>query len=495
MDNKKHSSKTISSLKWNLLEQVFSQGITLILGITLMRLLKPEQFGLLGMVTVFSGFLNVFSDFGLSSSLIQKQDIHELDKSTIFWTSCTIGVILAAILFFSSGYLGDFYNEPGLKAIAKVQSASFIITSLATVHISLLRKTLSYKKIVLISILASTISAAVAMVMAFNNYGVWAIVAQQLLNALLLTIFFWMAISFKPTITFSGTRLKNHLKFGLPLFGSGTFSYWIGNGDNLLIGKFLGANALGLYSRAYTLVTLPTHRISVMITSVMFPSFALIKDDYAKVKRIFLKMSRVLASLILPMMGILFIGAKSIVLLLVGNKWIDIVPIIQVLTGVASIKALSILNSSILVSHGRTDLDFKINVVSGLLLLLCFFLGVQFGILQVAIAYLVGVVLISIPGWYIISKIISCSLKEFVANILPQILVTLFLVFTGALTFRFFFGNLPDAVKILLIVLQFGLGWIILFSIFFKSRLQELIAIVVELKTGEIIKINKVNNP
>lgn len=475
MDSTTHRNKTISGLKWNLIDQVYSQGLTFLLGIALMRLLNPEQFGLIGMVTVFSGFLNVFSDFGLSTSIIQKKDITDSDKNTIFWMNCLLGSLLTAILFFSSSYLAAFYKEPKLELLAQVLSLSFLLSSLGSIQTALLRKQLSYKKLFIFSVISTTIAGGTAFVMAYMGLGVWALVAQQLLNTGIWSICVWLTTKYFPSIEFSISLLKKHLKFGIPLFGSNTFSYWISNGDNILVGKFLGAQALGLYSRAYTLVTLPTHRLSGMLSTVMFPSFSYISDDKERVQSMYLKISRFMASLIFPLMGILCITAKQVVILLVGVQWMPIIPIIQVLCGVAAIKSINILNNNVLVSQGRTDLDFLLNVISGVFILLCFFIGVQFGIFQVAIAYLIGMLTVIFPAWYFTAKQIECTMQKVIFNILPQLTILVLLSITGVIINNTYFYNSNHIISLAINISVFIIIWIFSIKLFCKNHFTELI--------------------
>ena len=188
-----------------------------------------------------------------------------------------------------------------------------------------------------------------------------------------------------------------------------------------------------------------------------------------------LKISRFMASLIFPLMGILCITAKQVVILLVGVQWMPIIPIIQVLCGVAAIKSINILNNNVLVSQGRTDLDFLLNVISGVFILLCFFIGVQFGIFQVAIAYLIGMLTVIFPAWYFTAKQIECTMQKVIFNILPQFTILVLLSITGVIINNTYFYNSNHIISLAINISVFIIIWIFSIKLFCKNHFTELI--------------------
>jgi PST family polysaccharide transporter len=212
-----------------------------------------------------------------------------------------------------------------------------------------------------------------------------------------------------------------------------------------------------------------------MIGSVMFPSLSLINDELDKVKYLYLKINRFMASLIFPLMGILCINAPQVVSLLVGQQWLPIVPVVQILSGVAAIKSINLLNNSIFISQGRTDIDFYVNTLSGTFMVLCFFIGVQFGINQVAIAYLLGIIIILVPSWFVAGKLVKCNLNSILKNVLPQIIITAVLTFLGLIFNRYFNLELSNLILIILKSSVFTILWLALIALLNRTHFNELL--------------------
>jgi O-antigen/teichoic acid export membrane protein len=479
LDQATHKKQTVSGIKWNLLNQTITQGVTFVISLTLMRMLAPEQFGLIGMVTVFSGFLTVFRDFGLGNAIIQKKGINIKDKSTIFWVTLVVGFLLSILLLVLSPLLADFYNEPRVTAIASALSFLFFVQALGSTHNALLRKRLLYKKIFWVNTSAVIIGGTAALVAAYQDYGLWALVIQQVVTALLTTIALWLVFPFRPKFIFSLKRLKLHLKFGLPMVGTQSVNYWSRNADNLLIGRFLGADVLGIYSRAYSIMMLPLSRVSGVISSVMFPSLSIIQDDLARVKKIYLKMSRVIAFFTFPIVGMLIVVAEPFVKLVLGEQWIGMVPVLQILSIVGALQSVATLNGNIYMSQGKTALDFKVNIVSNFIIVLAFLIGVQYGIIEVAWAYLIAIFIIILPQWYIMGRLISCRLLEIIKNILPHTFIAVFLTIGSSFTLGLI-ADTTNLIKLIVGVVEFGIGWLLFMWIFSKNNFNEIRLIVDE---------------
>ncbi|GCC50617.1 colanic acid exporter [Chryseotalea sanaruensis] len=477
VDLKKHKSQTISGIKWNMLNQLVNLALLFAVGIMLMRILTPTEFGLMGMVNVFSGFLFVMANVGISSSLIQSKQIDEVDKSTVFWTTVIINSLLTLMLILVSPLIAGFYNEPKLIYITCALSSVFIIQALGSIHGILLRKQLAFKTIFINNTLAGILASIISIASALNGAGVWALVVQQVCMALFTSIFYWFNSSFRPSFIFSYTKLKTHLKFGLPLLGSNSFHYWIGSGDNLLIGKFLGVDALGIYARAYSIVTLPTRRFNIVFTTVLFPSFSQIKDDRQRVRTIYLKVMRVIAFFVLPGMGLLIVMAEPFVLLLAGETWLEMVTILQLLSVVAAIKSLGFLTSNVLLSQGRSNIDFKLNTFSGLITLIGFFLAVQAGMLTVGVVYVVTSILVIIPSWYLAGKEIACTIQHTLLNILPLLVIAIVLTGLGYITLQYF-NELSTYFKVAIASIEYTFGWITLNYLFNKKVFSEIVTLV-----------------
>ncbi len=472
MKHEIHKKKTVSALKWNAINQMVTQMFTLGIGILLMRLIEPEEFGLLGMVAVFTGFMNVIANFGLATSLIQKKEVDELDKSTIFYVNLVVGIFLTLLLFFSSTYIAKFYNTPELTRIAKYLSILFTTQAFGMIPSTMLRREMNYRLMFFMNLFASVTSGSLAIYLALHDFGVWTLVYQQLTASILTTVVLWYIIRWYPKLIFSYDRLKQHMGFSLPLFGTNTLNYWSRNADNLLIGKFLGAGALGMYSKAYALMMLPLTKISSVISSVMLSSFSLIQDDKERIKTIYLKISRVIAFITFPMMGILFVVAKPLVAFAFGDKWMGIVDLLKILSFVGALQSIVVLNGNIFISQGKTIILFKVRIITNILTILAFLIAIQFGINAVAIAYLITNVIIFLPVQKVISTIIDLTIKEFLINLQTHFISLIVLVFANIFLLKHI-DTYPDFIQIIIISIIFLFGWFISFRIFNKKILKE----------------------
>ena len=297
MDKVDHQKATISGFRWNFFDQIISQATNLIVGIVLMNLLPPSEFGLIAMATVFTGFLSLFSKFGLSASLVQAVKINQLDIDTVFWSSIIVGIVLGGIMFSLSWPIAFLYGEPRLILIIQVLALIFVIIPIASTPMSLLQRDMEFSKTFKVNVTSVVISSMVAIYLAFAGFGVWALVFQRLVDSIIRLFLSSLVAKFKPTRQFSSDYLKKHLSFGLPYLGSKSFLYWVGNADNFIIGYLMNPNALGLYSRAYALATMPANQLGVILFRVLFPALSKIQSDQNQVRTIILKLKLILVLL------------------------------------------------------------------------------------------------------------------------------------------------------------------------------------------------------
>ena len=471
INKQQHKKQTISGLRWTVLNQIITQAITFGLGLFLMTLLPPTSFGLLGMVTVFSGFLSVFKDFGLGSSLIQRKNISEIDINTVFWSTVGLGFVLTIILLVLSPFIASYYNEPSLLNITIVLSFLFIIQSFSSIQLSMLKKQMNFKLLFKIKVTATVLAGLTALILAYFDFGVWALVAQQLLNATLITILLFLLYEYKPKIKFDKSILKSHLNFSLPLVGRGSVNYWSRNADNFLIGKFLGAELLGIYTRSYSIMMLPVSRISGVISSVMFPSLSLIQDDHIRVNTIFLKITRTIAFITFPLMAILTIGAESFIKFLFDERWYEMIPVLQVLASVGALHSIGTLNGNIFMLKAKTKLDFKLTMFNSFLYVLGFIISSQYNLLTLVYTYLFISIFLMIINWFYVASIMNMSFKKIIYNILPHFIIYVIVISTGLFLFD---SNYISVGYFFKLILSFFYGLILWFIIFFVFQKKEI---------------------
>ncbi|UAM96631.1 lipopolysaccharide biosynthesis protein [Polaribacter litorisediminis] len=405
------NKSTINGVKWNAINSIASQASTVITGVVLMRLLSPDAFGLIGMITVFTGFLKMLKDSGLGVSLIYKKDLTKYDKDTVFWFNFVFGLLLSIIFFFSSGFLADYYDEPELNNLIKVFSLTFVFSSLSGVHGPLLKKHLQYKKIFMANITSIVVSSILTIIAAFSNFGVWSLVILHLSASIIYTINLYFVSDYRPSFNFSKDILKSHFDYSLPVLGTKSFNYLTRNADNFFIGSLLGSQALGYYSRAFFFVNMPIQKISNIIGSILFPSLSL-KKDKKQSKNLLLNAMNMTAFITFPLIGGLIVLSEPFVVGIFGEQWKPMVLTLQILSILTLFESVFVFTTSIFYAHGATKLYFRLSVIYGLYNIVAFYIGSLYSIEAVAGLLLIGYILFMFPKLYYAGKLIDLRILE-----------------------------------------------------------------------------------
>ena len=411
---------TLNGISWS----VMSQGLRLILNLgissILARLLLPEDYGILGMVTVATGFLMVLKDFGFGAALVQKKEVDEIEYDSVFWLNVGIGLILALLVFLAAPLIASFYNEDELIPVARVISLSFIINSVLVIPSNILLKKMHFKYLFFSDLSALVISGLTAITFAYLDFSYWSLVAQNLSLQIvtLFTVFYFSG--WRPRRRFSKNVLNDLTSFSLPLIGDKSINYWFRNIDYLLIGKFLGKAELGYYTKAYTLMMLPVRQLSGTISKVMFPSFSTIKDDLGRVRNVYLKISAVIAFISFPLMSLLFISAEEVILILFGSNWTQSIPIFKVLCLLGAIQSISTLSGNVYLSQGETKLMFQVGLFTRFFMIAGIVIGLyKGGLMGLVYGYTISSIIASFVEWHYLAKVLKTGLKKLIFNLLP----------------------------------------------------------------------------
>lgn len=397
------AKKTITGVKWSAVQQIIAQASSFIFGVLLMRLLTPEDYGLVAMVMFFSGILGIFQDFGLTTSLIQKKTITEDDKQVVFWTMIILSLVLALILFFASDFIAQFYNEEKVGVIAKVFSINFCFSAIGTVDSALFRKDMNFKPMAILQSFAVISGGLTALVLANKGYGYWALVVQSLVITSAVNIGMLIWGGFRPSFVFKWNALKYHVSFGLPLLGSRGVVYLSKNSDKLIIGKFLTKSDLGIYSRAYNLLYLPVHQLSMVFTNVLYSLFSSIQGDKDKIFRGYQFITKSLLYGVIPFLAVFYCNTEKIVFSIFGTEWLGIIELMQVFVFLILFHLISVFRGSVNLSQGHTKLDFKFNLVTSLLDVVAIGVGTLFGLYYIAVFLVVSAGIKAIISLYLVS--------------------------------------------------------------------------------------------
>ena len=268
-----------SGLAWKVASQVFRQLSRVAVVVILARLLTPEEYGLAAMVLVFSALVLIFADLALGAALVQREELNEADRSTVFWTSAAMGTLFMLLGIAASWPIAAFYGEPEVQPLFALLSVSFLVTALGTTQSALLNREMQFRSLELRMMAGTLVGGTAGIVVAAAGGGAWAIIVQQLAIAVTSTLLLWAFSPWRPRFTYSLHSLRSLGGFSLNVFGTRVLFYANRNLDNMLIGRFLGASALGAYAIAYNVMLMPLARIAQPIVEVLFPAMSRIQDD------------------------------------------------------------------------------------------------------------------------------------------------------------------------------------------------------------------------
>lgn len=486
-----HLAKTKQGVIWSFINQGGAQLLNLLITFILARLVSPNEFGTIAMVTVFTGFAIRFVDFGFSAALIQKKKVYQQDINTVFFFNIISGIILTAIFFFLSPLIAKFYDERILNILTKVLSLIFIITAISGVNKALIAKNLDFKLSALVSLSSLILSSCLAIFLAYMGYGVWSILIKILSQELFTSILYYLFYPVKQKPIFHKGSFNSMFGMSRNVAGESIINYWSRNADNLLIGKMLNSSALGVYSKAYAVMLLPLTNFSRVIAKVMFPSFSLIQDDIYQIKRIYLNATKTIAFLTFPMMGGLAVVSREFVLTAFGNGWQEMIPLVRILSMLGASQSILTLNGVIYNSLGKSHIAFWISLIFGILNVVGFYIGIEWeGLMGLVIIYTIIGVIGAIPNFYFAGRLIGVSIIEMLKNLSNSFFLTISMMLIVYLC-KIYLSNFSfkPLISLIILILIGGLTYFIPVVVF-KTKEYELIKNLIK---KENFKTNKNN--
>lgn len=417
-------SKALKGVFWTISQQVGLQVVNVVVQILLARILLPEDFGLIAMLTIFISLGNILIDGGLTSSLIRKNDANDKDYSTVFFINILISVFIYAILFFCAPLISDFYNEGILTAIIRVYTISIIIRAFMAVQVTVLTKEMKFKKQMIIEIPSVVLSGVLGVMLALMGYGVWSIVWMKLLQYSIITVTYWVKSNWTPTLAIDKESVKFHFNFGYKLTLVNVINIFYQNVYAVIIGRYFPTAQLGYYNQADTLRKLPVGQINIALDKVTYPMFSSIQDDDGKLKRIYKKVMQQVFFWVAPGMISLCIVAEPLFEIVLTEKWLPAVPYFQVLCFAAIIYPLTIYNLNILKVKGRSDLILRISLIKYAVMMIGVVLMIPLGVMALVFFQAVASLISFFINTIYSGKMISYSLQEQLKDLTPTIVLS-----------------------------------------------------------------------
>ncbi|RME85142.1 MAG: colanic acid exporter, partial [Caldilineae bacterium] len=400
------------------------RGVQLLTMAILARLLRPEDFGLVGMVVVVVNLAQILTELGMGEALIQRDDMDEAHMSTAFWSTVVMGLAVFLLLNALAGAIAGFYAQPALRPIVRVVALLFLISPWGAVHRALLRRDLKLRKLTMVEASASVVSAVVAILMAWAGFGVWSLVGRNLALGLATVVGLWWVMRWRPRLQWRRDRFRQLFGFSANVLGARFVGYLNTNLDYLIIGKFIGAAELGIYTMAFTLARMPRRYLADIVNAVAFPAFS--RAGRERVGRAYLKTVSRTALIALPVVAVVSVLAPELVAVVLGAKWQDAVLPLQLLTAASAVGTMATLSRSVFLSSGRADIQMRWQVFLLLTLVPTLAIGARWGINGIAAALALRALLMWPLQQAIVKRLAGVRWRDYLAAIRPGL--TLFLL-------------------------------------------------------------------
>lgn len=455
---------TIKNLIWRFAERVSAQGVSLVVSIILARLLLPEDYGTVALVTVFTTILQVFVDSGLGTALIQKKDADDLDFSSVFYFNIAVCAILYFGMFLAAPLIAQFYSRPELVPFIRVISLTLVISGVKNIQQAFVSRNMLFKRFFYATLCGTIFSAVLGIAMAYRGLGVWALVAQQLSNVAIDTLILWITVKWRPKKMFSWNRLKGLLSFGWKMLVSALLETGYQNLRALIIGKMYTPADLAFYERGDQFPSLIINNINTSIDSVLLPTMAREQDNVKRVREMTRKAISISTYVMAPLMIGLAVVAPGLVELILTEKWLPCVPFLRIFCITSMFHPIHTANLNAIKAMGRSDLFLKLEIekkIMGFIVLLC---TMWFGVMAMAYSLLLTSFLGQIINSWPNQRLLNYSYFEQLKDILPSILLSL-VMGVGVCPLQ----NLPYH-RFVILILQVSLGAVI--YIFFSAKFR-----------------------
>jgi teichuronic acid exporter len=436
-------TKAIKSTVWYVGTRVWVQAISWGVTLVLARLLSPEDYGLFAMAFTVITFMELFQEFGLGVSIVQRQNLSKPQINAIFWVLFAASVVIVVSTFLGAGFAARFYNEPRLVWIVPILSVTFLFSSLGVVPYSLLTKEIDFRGRSLAEASGVVVSSGISLALAYMDFGVWALVLGQLAKAGVRTLAMFISSKWVPGFEISFVEMREILKFSLRVAGASTLGTLSDTVNIAIVGRFLGGYNLGLYSMANTLgQNSPLHRLSTgVINQLSLPVFSNLQHETEALQRYFLKITKYLAAISLPMQVGMALVAHDLIWVLLSEKWLPTVGLIQVFALGGMFHIITLPSFPLLTARGRADVNFRFAWVSALFVTTAYLVGAQWGLRGVAVGWVAVFPLLRIYLLCLGLREIDLTFRTYVQNIstplLATIVMTVVLVVGGTLTQQF----------------------------------------------------------
>ena len=477
MEENNLKQKTIKGVGWSAIDNVSGYAVTFVVGIILARLLSPEDYGLLGLIGIFTAICNCFINAGFGSALIRKKDATEDDYSTVFICNLCMALLLYGVLFVCSPFIAVFFERQELIALTRVSSLGLIIGSLAIVQRTRLTKRIDFKTQTKITIIAAIVRGVVGITTAFIGWGVWALVTQELAASVVSTILLWHFNKWIPNLRFSSKSFHELFGYSSKLLASGLIATIWNETYQVVIGKCYTPATLGQYTRATMFCGVFSSNLSGIVQRVSFPVLSKIQDDPSRLKDGYRRIIRSTMFITFACMLMLAAIAKPMILVLIGEKWLQASTFLQIVCFGSMLYPLHAINLNILQVKGRSDLFLKLEIIKKCIavgpLLLGIFINIYWMLLS---SVLIGLISYYLNAYYS-GPLLNYSIRAQIKDISPSFFIALTTATVSFLPVLIYdivwHGENWNTIAFVILPIQLIIGSFVFIAISEKTKISE----------------------
>lgn len=455
--------KIIKSLVWKLMERGGVQGIQFIIQIILARLLTPEDYGSIAIIAIFITIANVFVQSGFNTALIQKKDTDELDYSSVFYLSMFVAFIIYIILFIAAPFIAEFYGIDNLTAVIRVISITLFFGAYNSIQNAIVAKHMEFRKLFFSSTGAVCVSGIIGIVLAYSGFGVWALVAQQLINQITISVILLFILKWHPKLIFSFERIRVLFSYGCKLLVSALIDTFYMNIRSLIIGKIYSPTMLGFYNRGDQFPQLIVSNINGSIQSVMLPALASQQDNVEKVKNMMRRGIVTSSFIIFPTMVGLAVVAKPLVSIILTDKWLLCVPFLQIFCMSYALWPIHTANLQAINAMGRSDIYLRLEIAKKVVGMIILVISLFYGVYGIAVGTLIAGIVSTFINSYPNKKLLNYSYLEQMKDIMPSFIIS---VLMGVITYSVRFFNMGNMITMIIQILVGVISYLFLAKIF-----------------------------
>lgn len=420
----------IKSFFWKLLERFSVQGLSLCITLVLARILSPSDYGTVAIITVFVNLANVIIDGGLNTALIQKKDTDSLDYSTIFFSSILLSIVLYALLYVTSPWIAEFYDIPELVDMIRILGVILVFEAVNSIQRAYVSKMMLFRKLFYSSFFALLVSGSLGIYMALNDYGVWALISQQMTCVLVTIIIMWFTIKWRPILAFSFERFKKLFDYGWKIFGLNFITTLYLNIRSLIIGKFYSPADLAFFERGHTLSSMVVQNINTSLQTILFPVLSNSQNDKVRIKSLVRRSTGMTCLLIFPALIGLISIAKPLVLLILTEKWLPAVAYIQIYSIAYMLFPVQVANMEAIKAMGYSGISLKLEIIKKVIETTILIISVFMGVIAIAWGVVFFNFVCLFINLYPSKKYLDYGVFEQVKDIIPTFLCAIMMGFS-----------------------------------------------------------------